>query len=118
MVKDYGHYPDGYMDLYHYVYNDLISEGKTDKPIPICCVQEYYYIYESVTNQRLDDYKYWGSMENLVGYFDGVCNSDYAVIHYDCSVYEEWQEFWDQFEVMYETDQGKVVKIENITIQP
>ena len=118
MMRDFGHYPDGYMDLYHYVYNDLISEGKTDKPIPICCIQEYYYIYESVTNQRLDDYKYWGSMENLVGYFDGVCNSDYAVIHYDCSVYEEWQEFWDQFEVMYETDYGKVVKIENITIQP
>ena len=119
MMTDYGHFPDAYMDLYHYVYNDILQKGKTDKQVPIVSVMEYTYLYEDVTGQKLSGFEYWKSMEDLVAFFDNIKKSDYVcVLTEDCNVYTEWQEFFDQFEVVYETQFGKVIKIGEVTIEP
>ncbi len=106
------HYSDEKMELIHYVYNELLSSGVTDKQVPVCTIQEETYLYESMTGQRLSDYEFWKSHEDDDAYFANVlAYCEYVCVYTDCDLYTVHQDFWDQFEVVYANDAGKIVKI-------
>ena len=98
------------MAMAHYVYEELIETGKTDKPVPCAYNDDQFYWYEGVTNQRLSDYMYW-----KIGY-DTVKenleeNCDYVSVMIDSRIYVDNQEYFDSMEKVFENEIGFVAKV-------
>ena len=103
-------YAEPRMAMAHYVYEELLETGKTDKPVPCAYNDDQFYWYEGVTNQRLSDYMYWKSdydtfKENLEE------NCDYVSVMIDSRIYVDNQEYFDSMEKVFENEIGFVAKV-------
>ena len=103
-------YAEPRMAMAHYVYEELLETGKTDKPVPCAYNDDQFYWYEGVTNQRLSDYMYW-----KIGY-DTVKenleeNCDYVSVMIDSRIYVDNQEYFDSMEKVFENEIGFVAKV-------
>jgi len=106
------HYSDQKMELIHYVYDNLMENGESETPIPVCSTQDEVYLYRAMTWQTLEDFEYWRSHEADDHYFLSVAaDCEYACVFTDCDLYTVHQEFWDQLDVIYENGAGRIVKI-------
>lgn len=104
-------YSQGKMDLIHYVYGELILGEKTDRTVPALMYYEEKYLYEAMTDQRLDDFEFWHGDERYAAFLeDIVTDADYVMVYYDVGAYEEHQDYFDSLERVYETDAGFVAK--------
>lgn len=103
-------YAEPRMAMAHYIYEELLETGKTDKPVPCAYNDDQFYWYEGVTNQRLSDYMYWKSdydtfKENLEE------NCDYVSVMIDSRIYVDNQEYFDSMEKVFENEIGFVAKV-------
>ena len=106
------HYSDQKMELIHYVVDNLMVDGESDKPIPLCSTQDEVYLYRAMTWQTLKDYEFWRSHEADDHYFLSVAaDCDYVCVFTDCPLYEVHKDFWEQMDVVYENAAGKIVRV-------
>ena len=105
-------YAQGKMDLIHYVYEDIIEEGKTEKPVQAFLFYEEKYLYEAMTGQRVEEFDYFNSIEQRETYAEDLKSvTDYVIVCYDAESYEAHGDVLDTFEKVYETDAGFVAKV-------
>ena len=104
--------PEKY-DLMHHVY-DFLSDGLTDKQIPVASLEEETYLYESITGQRLKDWEFFRySHGGLDDYFKNLDNgkADYICVFTDSGLYEFQKKYFDSFERVYENPGGFIAKV-------
>lgn len=103
-------YSESRMALAHYVYQELLSTGKTDGPVPCTYNDDQFYWYEGVTNQRLSDYMFWNvGYEDYLEQLEEEC--DYVSVMIDGTMYVENQEYFDSLEKVFENEIGFVAKV-------
>lgn len=102
-----GYSPDK-MELYQYVYQNLVAEGNT---VPIASGWEDDYWYQAVTNQRLlEELQHW---KNEKQYFKSLKKAgDRILVLYDNELYTKNQEYFDSLERVFENGIGFVAKLE------
>ncbi len=110
-----GPYPLTKMDLMHWVYQNLVEPKTTENLVPVASSEEETYLYESVTGQRLPDYRFWITSENgLERYFEHMDqDTDYVCVFTDSGLYELQRKYFDSFPRVYENSAGFVVKMEH-----
>ena len=104
--------PTSSEQLAQYVYDELLLSGKTEMPVPIVNHMEATLFYECITNQRLTDFEWWKDDDSMEEFFQNALECDYVCVMYGNGIYEEHMPFWDQFEVVYSNDAGKIIKID------
>ena len=109
-----GPYPLDKMDLMHWVYQNLLSNGETELQVPVASAEEETYLYESVTGQRLSDYRFWRTTENgLETYFRNLDSKvEYACVFNDSGLYDLQRKYFDSFDRVFENSAGFVVRVE------
>lgn len=98
------------MIMAHYVYENLIETGETDKPVPCAYNDDQFYWYEGVTDQRLSDYMYWKTDYDTFKKNLGQ-NCDYVSVMKDSRIYLDNQEYFDSMEKVFENEIGFVAKV-------
>jgi len=105
-----GHYADNRMELAHFVYEDLLETGATKKQVPCAYDEDQTYWYEGVTDQRLNDYKYW-----QIGYDKYKANlekkCDYVCVITDSVIYRENKEYFNSLDKVFVNDIGFVARV-------
>lgn len=98
-----------YMDICKYVVDELESE----KDIPLIATQENYekcYWYEAITGEDSSDYYgWWHKFKNVRKKLDGQKVEFFAVFK-DSPVFEENEDYFTQFEVVYENETGVIYR--------
>ena len=110
-----GPYPLSKMELMHWVYDELLTGEMTEKEVPVVSSQEETYLYESVTGQRLADYRFWLTEEfdGLTVYFENLDSRvDYVCVFTDSDLYSFQQEYFDHFTRVYENSAGYIARVE------
>lgn len=102
-----GSYHSSKMDLYQYVYKNLVEIGEQ---VPLAGGWDDDYWYQAITNQRLAlSYQHWKN-EGL--YFETLQNeANYVLVLYDNDLYTRNQAYFDNMEHVYENDIGFVAWI-------
>ena len=97
-------------ELYHYVYDELISKGQDMVPIASYWQDDFW--YQGITNQRNDGW----DVNNSAGFLEMLLNSDaeYVLVLTDSqsTVYLDNQTYFDSLERVYENAAGFVAKLE------
>ena len=102
-------YSDEKMELYHYVYENIVEK---DKFAPMAGYWEDDLWYQAITNQR---YYGWGqSNPDHTDYFNHLNESDaeYVTVLKDSQIYIDEQSYFDSLERVYENNIGFVVVLE------
>lgn len=101
-------YLDSKMQLYQYVYQELLSKGQTI--VPLAGYWEDDYWYQGITDQRLSGYAYWNYGEEY--FFEQLEEeAEYVLVLYDGEIYENNQQYFDSLEKVYENEGGFVAKV-------
>ena len=98
-------YPESKLELYHYVYDNLLSKG--EELVPIVCYWEDDFWYQGVTNQRLEGYDY-NAADNTENLKQMQEDGNYVLVLTDNAMYENSKEYYDSLEKIYENEIGFV----------
>lgn len=98
------------MDLAHYVYNEILKPDHFKKQVACAYADDQTYWFEGITNQRLNDFKYW-----QIGYDKYFKNlekhCDYVSVMTDSVIYTENKAYFDSLEKVYSNDIGFVARV-------
>lgn len=97
-------------ELYHWVYNELISKG--EKIVPMAGYWEDDLWYQAITNQR---YYGWGQGDlDHTDYFNHLNESvaKYILVLKDSQIYMDEQSYFESLEKVYESESGFVAKLD------
>lgn len=95
------------MELYQYVYENLVAKGKT---VPIASGWEDDYWYQAITNQRLSkDLQHWKDEKK---YFEVLKDEGEAILVLkDSELYTKHQKYFDKLEQIFENEAGFVARL-------
>lgn len=102
-------YPPDRIDLYHYVYQELLAKGEECVPGVISYEDNFW--FQDITDQRYWDWDYY-SMDN--GALDAKLRESgagYVVVLYSSPLYTADQAYYDALERVYENGAGFVAKL-------
>lgn len=100
-------YPSYKMELYQYVYENLLAKGGT---VPIAAGWEDDYWYQAVTNQRLsEELQHWKNEKQYFKFLEK--EGDMILVLYDNELYTKNQKYFDSLERVYENGMGFVAKL-------
>ena len=97
-------------ELYHWVYNELISKG--EEIVPMAGYWEDDLWYQAISDQR---YYGWGQSDpDHTDYFNHLNASDasYILVLKDSQIYADEQAYFDSLERIYDTGIGFVARKE------
>lgn len=105
------------MQLYHYVYENLLEEGEDVVAIASYWQDDIW--FQAITNQRLngwdflsaDHTAYYNKLRECGANYILVLTDPYSVIYYDN------QDYWDSLERIYENEDGFVAKLNLDTLK-
>lgn len=97
------------IDLYHYVYQELLAKGETKVPGVVSHEDSFW--FQDITNQRYWDWDYY-SMDNA-GLDEKLRESGagYVTVLYNSPLYTADQAYYDSLERVYENGAGFVAKL-------
>lgn len=97
------------IDLYHYVYQELLAQGEARVPGVISHEDSFW--FQDITNQRYWDWDYY-SMDNA-GLDEKLRESGagYVTVLYSSPLYMADQAYYDSLERVYENGAGFVAKL-------
>lgn len=87
---------------------DILDE--TDSYIPLAGSWEDYYWMEAITNQRSYDFCYWNTGDEV--FFQNLKEADYIMVLLDSDIYNDYSDYFNQLEKVYENGIGFVAKVE------
>lgn len=101
-------YDNNKVDLYRYVYENLLQEGIDF--VPLAGYWEDDYWYQGITNQRIEGFHYWNEGEKK--YFANLKkNAEYVLVLKENEFYEKNRDYFDGLEKVYENQMGFLAKV-------
>ena len=97
-------------ELYHWVYNELISKG--EEIVPMAGYWEDDLWYQAISDQR---YYGWGQSDpDHTDYFNhlNASGANYILVLKDSQIYADEQAYFDSLERIYDTGIGFVARKE------
>lgn len=111
-----GGYPYEKMEIYHWVYDNLLEEG--EDMVAICSWYQDDIWFQAITNQRLNGWDFVTA--DHIAYYEKLkeCGANYVVVLTDdkSQIYQDNPDYWDSLEKVYENDAGFVAKLDVSTI--
>lgn len=107
-----GGYPFYKMELYHYVYENLLEQGEEVVAIASWWQDDIW--FQAITNQRLDGWDFLSA--DHTAYYQKLreCGANYVVVLTDdfSLIYHDNMGYWDSLEKIYENEEGFVAKLD------
>lgn len=98
------------VELYQYVYKNLLQKGID--AVPLAGYWEDDYWYQGITNQRLEGYNYWNEGEKK--YFSRLeKEAEYVLVLKESEFYDKHKKYFDKLEKSYENEAGFVAKVKD-----
>lgn len=111
-----GGYPFYKMELYHYVYENLLLEGEDVVAIASWWQDDIW--FQAITNQRLNGWDFLSA--DHTAYYEKLkeCGANYIVVLTDdfSLIYNDNKGYWDSLEKIYENEEGFVAKLDLATL--
>ncbi|MGN0437436.1 MAG: hypothetical protein ACI4F4_02855 [Lachnospiraceae bacterium] len=97
------------LKVYQYVMKELM--GEDEAYIPLAGSWEDYYWMEAITNQRSYDFQYWNTGDE--SFFENLMDVNYVMAFRDSNIYQNYSQYFDNMEKVYENECGFVAIVEN-----
>lgn len=111
-----GGYPYEKMEIYHWVYNELLQKGEDMVAISSWYQDDIW--FQAITNQRLNGWDFVSG--DHIAYYEKLkeCGANYVVVLTDekSQIYQDNPKYWDSLEKVYENGAGFVAKLDVSTI--
>lgn len=111
-----GGYPYEKMEIYHWVYDNLLEEG--EDMVAICSWYQDDIWFQAITNQRLNGWDFVTA--DHIAYYEKLkeCGANYVVVLTDerSQIYKDNPDYWESLEKVYENEAGFVAKLDVSTI--
>ncbi len=104
------------MEIYHWVYNNLLEQD--EDMVAICSWYQDDIWFQAITNQRLNGWDFVTA--DHIAYYEKLkeCGANYVVVLTDenSQIYQDNPDYWESLEKVYQNDAGFVAKLDVSTI--
>lgn len=104
------------MEIYHWVYDNLLEQG--EDMVAICSWYQDDIWFQAITNQRLNGWDFVTA--DHIAYYEKLkeCGANYVVVLTDerSQIYIDNPDYWESLEKVYENEAGFVAKLDVTTI--